>query len=147
MSRCKLTIIIVILIALTGVAARAIDKNSYIGATRSYYKEAYQDIKPAAVVSAWMVPFDTHNRYDIRSIRVVSVFGDHRESYLKGHIHTATDLIPAHKSGMIYIFIRWRKALFAPFTSVTRTKRLLSGICWQTVKQYSHRTSTCRKYT
>ena len=104
MSRCKLTIIIVILIALTGVAARAIDKNSYIGATRSYYKEAYQDIKPAAVVSAWMVPFDTHNRYDIRSIRVVSVFGDHRESYLKGHIHTATDLIPAHKSGMIYIY-------------------------------------------
>ena len=104
MSRCKLTIIIVILIALTGVTAQAIDKNSYIGATRSYYKEAYQDIKPTEVVSSWMVPFDVSNRYDIRSIRVVSVFGDHRESYLKGHIHTATDMIPANKSAITYIY-------------------------------------------
>ena len=103
MSR-KHTIIIAILIALTVVAARAIDKNSYIGATRSYYKEAYQDSKPAKVVSSWLVPFDTPNRYDIRSIRVVSVFGDHRESYLKGHIHTATDLIAANKSAITYIY-------------------------------------------
>jgi len=100
----KHTIIIAILIALTVVAARAIDKNSYIGATRSYYKEAYQDSKPAKVVSSWLVPFDTPNRYDIRSIRVVSVFGDHRESYLKGHIHTATDLIAANKSAITYIY-------------------------------------------
>ena len=103
MSR-KHTIIIAILIALTVVAARAIDKNSYIGATRSYYKEAYQDSKPAKVVSSWLVPFDTPNRYDIRSIRVVSVFGDHRESYLKGHIHTATDMIPATRSALTYIY-------------------------------------------
>src|SRR5665647_502443 len=104
MSRCKLTIIIVILIALTGVTARAIDETGYIGATRLYYKEAYQDSKPAKVVSSWMVPFDVSNRYDIRSIRVVSVFGDHRESYLKGHIHTATDMIPANKSAITYIY-------------------------------------------
>lgn len=92
------------LIALTSFSAQAIDKNSYIAATRLYYKEAYVDTKPAKVVSAWMVPFDTPNRYDIRSIRVVSVFGDHRESYLKGHIHTATDLIPATRSALSYIY-------------------------------------------
>ena len=97
-------IILAFLIALTSITAQAIDKNSYITATRSYYKEAYQDIKPAEVISAWMVPFDTTNRYDIRSIRVVSVFGDHRESYLKGHIHTATDLIPAKRSALTYIY-------------------------------------------
>ena len=104
MSSWKHTVIVTVLIALTAVTVRAIDKNSYIGATRSYYKEAYLDSKPAAVVSSWMVPFDTPNRYDIRSIRVVSVFGDHRESYLKGHIHTATDLIPANKSAITYIY-------------------------------------------
>lgn len=100
----KKTIILAFLIMLTSITARAIDKNSYIGATRSYYKEAYVDSKPTKVVSAWMVPFDTPNRYDIRSIRVVSVFGDHRESYLKGHIHTATDLIPATRSALTYIY-------------------------------------------
>lgn len=100
----KKTIILAFFIMLTSITARAIDKNSYIGATRSYYKEAYVDSKPTKVVSAWMVPFDTPNRYDIRSIRVVSVFGDHRESYLKGHIHTATDLIPATRSALTYIY-------------------------------------------
>lgn len=100
----KKTIILAFLIMLPSITALAIDKNSYIGATRSYYKEAYVDSKPTKVVSAWMVPFDTPNRYDIRSIRVVSVFGDHRESYLKGHIHTATDLIPAKRSALTYIY-------------------------------------------
>lgn len=97
-------IIIAVLIALTSATVRAIDKNSYIEATRLYYKEAYQAIKPAELVSSWMVPFDVSNRYDIRSIRVVSVFGDHRESQLKGHIHTATDLIPATRSALTYIY-------------------------------------------
>jgi len=104
MIRLKHTVTVILLIMLSGVTARAIDKNSYIGATRLYYKEAYQDSKPAKAVSSWMVPFDTHNRYDIRSIRVISVFGDHRESYLKGHIHTATDMIPANKSAITYIY-------------------------------------------
>jgi len=104
MSRLKIGISCVVLLMLSGREVQAIDKNSYIESTRSYYKEAYRDIKPAKVVNGWMVPFDVSNRYDIRSIRVVSVFGDHRESYLKGHIHTATDMIPARKSGMIYIY-------------------------------------------
>jgi murein DD-endopeptidase MepM/ murein hydrolase activator NlpD len=104
MSGLKHAVIVGILVMLSGVTVQAIDKNSYIGATRSYYKESYLDCKPARVASSWMVPFDTPNRYDIRSIRVVSVFGDHRESYLKGHIHTATDLVPAHKSEVTYIY-------------------------------------------
>jgi len=104
MRELKYTVTLVLLSILSGVTVRAIDKNSYIEATRSYYKDAYRDIKPASVVGSWMVPFDTPNRYDIRSIQVISVFGDHRESYLKGHIHTATDMIPSHKSGFIYIY-------------------------------------------
>lgn len=100
----KKIIVSVFLIVLTTVAVKAIDKHSYIESTRLYYKDSYQDVNPSAVVSAWIVPFDTPNRTDIRSIRVVSVFGDQRESYLKGHIHTATDLIPAHKLGLIYIY-------------------------------------------
>lgn len=100
----KYVVTLAMLLLLSGVTVRAIEKKSYIGATRSYYKGAYLDIKPASVVSSWMVPFETPNRYDIRSIQVISVFGDHRESYLKGHIHTATDMIPTHKSGLIYIY-------------------------------------------
>lgn len=100
----KHVIAAVILVMLPDVTVWAIDKNSYIEATRSYYKEAYRDSKSVSVVSSWMIPFDSPNRYDIRSIRVVSVFGDHRESYLKGHIHTATDLIPGHKSALTYIY-------------------------------------------
>jgi len=104
MSRLKIGISCVVLLMLSGREVQAIDKNSYIESTRSYYKEAYRDIKPAKVVNGWMVPFDVSNRYDIRSIRVVSVFGDHRESYLKGHIHTATDMIPAQKQALTYIY-------------------------------------------
>ena len=104
MKRLKPAITVVFLLMLCAVVVRAIDKNSYIEATRSFYKNAYSDIKPARVVTSWMVPFDTNDRYDIRTINVISIFGDHRESYLKGHIHTATDLIPVHKSAMIYIY-------------------------------------------
>ena len=104
MKRFKPVITVVLFLMLSGIAVRAIDKNSYIESTRSYYKEAYRDTKPSIVVTSWMVPFDTKDRYDIRSIRVVSVFGDHRESYLKGHIHTATDLTPVHKPALTYIY-------------------------------------------
>ena len=104
MNRLKFAILVAILTTIACISVRAIDKNSYIEATRSYYKEAYLDSKPARMASSWMVPFDTRNRYELPTIRVISVFGDHRESYLKGHIHTATDMIPANKtvSGSIY---------------------------------------------
>ena len=104
MSRLKYPLTFALIVMLSGVAVRAIDKDSYIEATRLYYKEAYLECKPASVVSSWMVPFDTPNRYDISSIRIVSVFGAHRDSYLKGHIHTATDLSPAHKSTLTFIY-------------------------------------------
>ena len=104
MSRLRYVVTVAILVMLSGIAVRAIDKNSYIESTRSYYKKAYRDIKPGKVVNGWMVPFDTGNRTDIRTIRVVSVFGDHRESYVKGHIHTATDMIPSQKQALTYIY-------------------------------------------
>jgi len=104
MNRLKFAILVAILTTIACISVRAIDKNSYIEATRSYYKEAYLDSKPARMASSWMVPFDTRNRYELRTIRVISVFGDHRESYLKGHIHTATDMIPANKKGQVVVY-------------------------------------------
>ena len=104
LNRFKYAVLIALLTSFSCMSVRAIDKNSYIEASRSYYKEAFQDIKPARVVSSWMVPFDTRNRYDIRTIRLISVFGDHRKSYLKGHIHTATDIIPANKPEQVVVY-------------------------------------------
>ena len=104
MNRLKYPLLIAILSTFACISVRAIDKNSYIESTRSYYKEAYLDSKPTRVVSSWMIPFNTRNRYDIRTIRVISIFGDHRESYLKGHIHTATDMIPANKTGQVVVY-------------------------------------------
>jgi len=104
MNRFKYHILIVLLTSFTCMSVRAIEKNSYIASTRSYYKNVYNDTKPALVVSSWMVPFDTKDRYDIHTIRVISVFGDHRDSYLKGHIHTATDIIPATKQSQVIVY-------------------------------------------
>lgn len=104
MGRLKQIALIVIQMLAIGTSVFAIDKDSYIESTRLYYKDAYSNVKPTEIVSSWMVPFDVPNRYDFNSVRVVSVFGDHRESYLKGHIHTATDLIPAKKSTFTYIY-------------------------------------------
>lgn len=69
-----------------------------------YFSREFFHAPCIALLIGRSIPFDTPNRYDIRSIRVVSVFGDHRESYLKGHIHTATDLIPAKRSALTYIY-------------------------------------------
>lgn len=103
-NRLKYQVLIILLISIADYSARAIDKNSYIRATRSYYEYAYSDIKPASTVSSWMVPFKTNNRFDIHSIRIISVFGDHRESYLKGHIHTANDIIPANRTDTVNVY-------------------------------------------
>jgi len=104
MNQFKYAVLIAILTTFACLSVRAIDKNSYIASTHLYYKEAYLDSKPARMVSSWMVPFDTRNRYDIRTIRVISIFGDHRESYLKGHIHTATDMIPTNKTSQVVVY-------------------------------------------
>jgi DNA-binding transcriptional regulator LsrR (DeoR family) len=65
MNRFKYIVLIALLTSFSGISVGAIEKNSYIEAIRWYYKEAFQDIKPARAVSSWMVPFDTRNRHDI----------------------------------------------------------------------------------
>ena len=70
MKSLKPTITFLIILILSGVTVLAIDKSSYIESTRSYYKEAYQDSKPVKMVISWMFPFNTKDRYDIRTIRV-----------------------------------------------------------------------------
>lgn len=102
----KKTHSVVTLFLLTSIAVsvQGIGKNSYIEATRAYYKSAYSDAKPEKRVNAWLVPFDTKDRFSLRTIRVISIFGDHRDSYLKGHIHTATDMIPAQKADTVYVY-------------------------------------------
>lgn len=103
MNKLKYLIVVFILVTLTA-SVKAISKNNYIESTRLYYKSAYKDIKPSSNVNSWMVPFITKNRFDINTIKIISVFGDHRDSYLKGHIHTAVDIIPAQKNGYAYVY-------------------------------------------
>ncbi|TDQ09231.1 M23 family metallopeptidase [Pedobacter metabolipauper] len=66
-----------------------------IESDKARWKPYYTAIDPAAVVDGWSLPFDVANRKDIKQIRVVSIFGDHRDSYYKGHIHTAIDINPS----------------------------------------------------
>lgn len=62
---------------------------------RERWKPYYTDELPVSIADSWLLPFDLTNRKDIRQMKVVSIFGDHRDSYLKGHIHTAIDINPA----------------------------------------------------
>lgn len=101
----KFRYITTVLITITFIfSAKAISKNSYIESTRLYYKSAYKDVNPTSIVKSWMVPFETKDRFDIKTIKIISAFGAHRDSYLKGHIHTAVDIIPAQKSGYTYVY-------------------------------------------
>jgi len=59
------------------------------------WKPYYMDINPNQVADKWLLPFNVPDRQKISSIKVISIFGDHRDSYYKGHIHTAIDINPA----------------------------------------------------
>ncbi|WP_131536838.1 M23 family metallopeptidase [Pedobacter nototheniae] len=59
------------------------------------WKPYYTDANPAAVADNWFLPFDVNNRKDVKNIKIISIFGDHRDSFYKGHIHTAIDINPA----------------------------------------------------
>ena len=72
---------------------------------RERWKPYYTDTPPVATADSWLLPFDVPNRKDIKQMKIISVFGDHRDSYLKGHIHTAIDVNPATpKSKYISIY-------------------------------------------
>ncbi|MBB5437599.1 murein DD-endopeptidase MepM/ murein hydrolase activator NlpD [Pedobacter sp. AK017] len=69
------------------------------------WKPYYTDAAPNAIADSWLLPFDVANRKDMKQMKVISIFGDHRDSYLKGHIHTAIDINPSKpKSKYIGVF-------------------------------------------
>ncbi|MCZ4223433.1 M23 family metallopeptidase [Pedobacter rhodius] len=61
---------------------------------RDRWKPYYTNVMPSEIADKWFLPFDVPNRKKISNIKIISIFGDHRDSYLKGHIHTAIDINP-----------------------------------------------------
>lgn len=101
----KYCILLIIFISLFAYAAEK-DKaaKSYIERTSPIWKVTFIDVNPEQKADSWMVPFMTKNRFKLNTIKVISVFGDHRDTYLRGHIHTATDIIPSESDKYIYVY-------------------------------------------
>jgi len=59
------------------------------------WKPYYLAVEPEKTADRWLLPFDVADRSKTSSIKIISIFGDHRDSYYKGHIHTAIDIKPA----------------------------------------------------
>ncbi len=62
---------------------------------KARWKAFYVDANVEKVADNWLLPFESSNRKDVKNLNIVSIFGDHRSSYLNGHIHTAIDVNPA----------------------------------------------------
>ncbi len=75
----------------------------YIAENKNSWKPYYTDEKPDKIADKWFVPFKTKDRQDPDTIKIISVFGAHRNSYVKGHIHTGIDIIPENKRDYTYI--------------------------------------------
>lgn len=72
---------------------------------RDRWKPYYTDVAPTEIVNGWSLPFDVIKRKDIKLLKVISIFGDHRNSYYKGHIHTAIDINPVNaKNKLIGVY-------------------------------------------
>ncbi len=65
-----------------------------IESDKARWKPFYLDVAPTGIALNWFLPFEGANRKDLKQIKIISIFGDHRASYLKGHIHTAIDMNP-----------------------------------------------------
>lgn len=70
-------------------------ENPTIESDKDRWKPYYVDSNPTLVADQWVLPFEALNRKDLRSIKIISIFGDHRDSFFKGHIHTAIDINPS----------------------------------------------------
>ena len=80
-------------------------QNPTIETDRDRWKPYYIDTNPSQVAENWLLPFEADNRKSINSIKIISIFGDHRDSFLKGHIHTAIDINPAKpKSNLVNVY-------------------------------------------
>jgi len=76
-------------------------QNPTIETDRNRWKPYYIDANPSQVAENWLIPFEAENRKSINSIKIISIFGDHRDSFFKGHIHTAIDINPAKPKGKL----------------------------------------------
>ncbi|WP_449438974.1 M23 family metallopeptidase [Pedobacter steynii] len=69
------------------------------------WKPYYIDAVPAVMATDWKLPFDVSDRKDIKQIKIISIFGDHRDSFYKGHIHTAIDINPLKsKTSLVNVY-------------------------------------------
>jgi len=72
---------------------------------RDRWKPYYTNVAPAKTADQWFLPFDVANCKKTINIKIISIFGDHRNSYVKGHIHTAIDINPAQpKSKLVGVY-------------------------------------------
>jgi len=62
---------------------------------KARWKAYFIDAGVSKVAENWFLPFEGGDRKGMKNISLVSIFGDHRSSYLNGHIHTAIDINPA----------------------------------------------------
>lgn len=76
-------------------------QNPTIETDKDRWKPYYIDANPSQVAENWLMPFEAENRKSINSIKIISIFGDHRDSFFKGHIHTAIDINPAKPKGKL----------------------------------------------
>ena len=79
--------------------------NPTIDSDKARWKPYYLDASPAKAVDQWYLPFALEDRKSLKQVKVISIFGDHRDSYLSGHIHTAIDVNPLKpKDKLIPVF-------------------------------------------
>ncbi|RZK20879.1 MAG: M23 family metallopeptidase [Pedobacter sp.] len=81
--------IIILLLTASFLEAPTIAKDS------ARWKPYYSEVTPQKISNNWFLPFDVSDRKILTNIKIISIFGDHRDSYYKGHIHTAIDINPA----------------------------------------------------
>ncbi|WP_316803663.1 M23 family metallopeptidase [Pedobacter nototheniae] len=92
-------IILIILFTIFFTETPTIEKD------KDRWKPYYTDASANLVADNWFLPFDVSNRKDIKNIKIISIFGDHRDSFYKGHIHTAIDINPSKpKSKLVAVY-------------------------------------------
>lgn len=70
-------------------------QNPTIETEKARWKPYFIDATVSKVADTWFLPFESSDRKYSKNINIISIFGDHRSSYLNGHIHTAIDINPA----------------------------------------------------
>jgi murein DD-endopeptidase MepM/ murein hydrolase activator NlpD len=70
-----------------------------IEADRDRWRPFFVDVRPEIPVRSWQLPFQTGDRSDLSTVRVISTYAAPRLSYLSGHLHSGIDLVPGERAG------------------------------------------------